>query len=265
MSYWTDLLQASFNGVPFGVEAEGGKFGRRYARHEYPYRDDPWMEDLGRRARDHKITGFLLENDQVYGGGAVIQQKLEMIQAAETPGLGQLVHPSLGTLTGAINGGIEFIARWDQGLIYEMHFEFVESGQPQFPGVATSTLDAVMSAASAADAAASAGFVTRAESALAQGAAVVKMAQSTASLWAAQAQGLVNDARNVYKFVYGLQGSYGRYFGGRLNGFNPSAALQTVQQAGASVSSLLAQGTVLRATVTNAGSTLTTIAGELGI
>lgn len=265
MSYWTDLLQASFNGVPFGVEAEGGKFGRRWARHEYPFRDTPWMEDLGRRAREHRITGFLLENDQVYGGGPVIQQKLLMIRAAETPGLGQLVHPSLGTLTGAIDGGIEFIARSDQGLIYELHFDFVESGQPQFPNVSTSTLDAVTVAAMTADTAASDSFISRAEAALKQGAAVVKMAQSTVSLYAAQAQGLVNDARNIYKFVYGLQGAYGRFFGGRLNGFNPSAALQTVQQANVTISSLMAQGTVLRSTVTNAGNTLSTIAGELGL
>ncbi|MFP3186887.1 MAG: DNA circularization N-terminal domain-containing protein [Paraburkholderia sp.] len=264
MSYWDDLQQASFNGVPFGVEAEGGKFGRRWAKHEYPKRDTAWMEDLGRRTREHPIVGFLLENDQVYGGGPVIQQKLQMIAAVETEGLGQLIHPSLGTLTVAVTN-CEFITRWDQGLIYEIHFEFVESGLQQFPGIDTSTLDAVTAAALAADGAASTDFVTRAESALEQGAAVVKQAASTASLWAAQAQGLVNDARNVYKFVYGLQGPYGRYFGGRLNGFNPSAALQTVQQAGVTVTSLMAQGTVLRAAVTSAGNTLSNVASELGI
>ncbi|MFD1557094.1 DNA circularization N-terminal domain-containing protein [Paraburkholderia silviterrae] len=264
MSYWTDLLQASFNGVPFGVYVEGGKFGRRWARHEYAFRDTPWMEDTGRRSREHRITGFLLENDQVYNGGPVVQQKLQMIQAVETPGLGQLVHPTLGTLTVAC-ADCEFIARKEEGLVFEVHFEFVESGLQQFPDVATSTLDAVMAAASSADSGASADFVTRAESALQQGAAVVKMAASTASLWAAQAQGLSNDARNVYKTVYALQGNYGRFFGGRLNGFNPSAALQSVQQANVTVNSLLAQGTMLRATVANAGNTLNTIAGELGI
>lgn len=264
MSYWTDLIQASFNGVPFGVDVEGGKFGRRWATHEYPYRDDPWMEDLGRRKREHRIVGFLLENDQVYDGGPVVAQKLQMIAAVETPGLGQLIHPTLGTLRVACTS-CEFVARSDQGLIYEIHFEFVESGLQRFPDVATSTLNGVLSAATAADASALSNFVTRGEQALQQGAAVVKMATSTASLWAAQAQGLVNDARNVYKFVYGLQGPYGRYFGGRLNGFNPSAALQTVQQANVTVSSLLAQGTVLRAGVTNAGNLLTSIAGNLGI
>lgn len=264
MSYWTDLLQASFNGVPFGVEMEGGKFGRRWARHEYPFRDTPWMEDTGRSTREHRITGFLLENDQVYGGGPVIQQKMQMIAAVETKGLGQLVHPSIGTVTVACTG-CEFIARWDEGLVYEVHFEFVESGLQQFPNADVSTLDAVTAAAAAVDSAASTDFVTRAESALQQGAAVVKMATSTASLWAAQAQGLVNDARNVYKMVYSLQGNFGRYFGGRLNGFNPSSALQYVQQANVTVSSLMAQGTVLRATVTNAGNTLSNVASELGI
>lgn len=263
MSFWTDLHQASFNGVPFGINVEGGKFGRRWAKHEYPYRDTPWMEDLGRRTREHPIVGFLLENDQVYNGGPVVQQKLQMIAAVETPGLGQLIHPTLGTLTVAATA--EFIARKEEGLYYEVHFNFVESGLQQFPGVATSTLNGVLTAATAADASALTNFVTRGAQALQQGAAVVQMATSTAALWAAQAQGLVNDARNVYKFVYGLQGPYGRYFGGRLNGFNPSAALQTVQQADVTVTSLLAQGTVLRAGVTNAGNLLTSIAGKLGI
>jgi prophage DNA circulation protein len=263
MSYWDDLVQASFNGLPFGVREENGKFGRRWARHEYPFRDDPWMEDIGRRTREHKIVGFLLENDQVYLGGPVVQQKLDMIAALETPGLGQLIHPTLGTRTVAATA--EFIARWEEGLVFEVHFDFVESGLQQFPGVATSTLDAVTAAAAAADSAASTDFVTRAGSALEQGAAVVRMAASTASLWAAQAQGLVNDARNVYKTVYALQGSYGRYFGGRLNGFNPSAALQYVQQANVTVTSLLAQGTVLRAEVGNAAASLNTVAGALGI
>jgi prophage DNA circulation protein len=264
VSYWTELQQASFNGVPFGVSVEGGKFGRRWAKHEYAFRDDPWMEDTGRRIREHPIVGFLLENDQVYGGGPVIEQKQQMKTAVETPGLGQLIHPTLGVLQVACTN-CEFVARWDEGLLYEVHFEFVESGLQQFPGVSTSTLNAVMSAAGAADSAASSDFVTRAEGALKQGAAVVKMATQTAAAWATQAQGLANDARNVFKFVYGLQGPYGRYFGGRLNGFNPSSALQTVQQANISVTSLLAQGTVLRATVANAGTSLTTLSGELGI
>lgn len=263
MSFWDDLQQASFNGVPFGVSVEGGKFGRRWARHEYPDRDTPWMEDMGRRTREHPIVGFLLENDQVYLGGDVIAQKAQMIAAVETPGLGQLIHPTLGTLTVAATA--EFVARWDEGLIYEVRFEFVESGQQQFPGVSTSTLNAVTAAAGAASTAVSTDFVTSAESALAQGAAVVKMAASTASAWAAQAQGLVNDARNVYKSVYALQGSYGRYFGGALNGFNPSPALQTIQQTSVTVSSLIAQGAVLRAAVTSAGSTLSNVASQLGI
>jgi prophage DNA circulation protein len=80
MSEWTDrLLPASFRGVPFAVRSASGRFGRRQAVHEYPFRDTVWVEDLGRNARRLTIDGFLIENSLVYGGGDVILQKDRMI------------------------------------------------------------------------------------------------------------------------------------------------------------------------------------------
>ncbi|MHB9833821.1 DNA circularization N-terminal domain-containing protein [Paraburkholderia terrae] len=264
MSFWDSLQQASYNGIPFGIDATAGRFGRRVAMHEYPYRDKPWPEDMGQRAREHRITGFLLENDAVYGGGPVIEQLLDLRSVVEVAGPGQLVHPTLGTLQVSVID-FEAVQRKEEGLVYELHFLFVEGGLQIYPDVATSTQDAVLTAASAADAAASTDFLTRAGAALKQGAAVVKQAVATASLWAARAQALVNDARNVYKFACSLKGAYGRYFNGRLSGFNPSAALQTIQQTGTTVTTLIAQGTVLRNRVVSAGTDLINAASQLGL
>ena len=44
------LREASFKGAPFHVEETGGQFGRRTVLHEYPFRDLPYGEDLGRSA-----------------------------------------------------------------------------------------------------------------------------------------------------------------------------------------------------------------------
>lgn len=49
-SGWQDSLrQASFGGVPFGVDIAAGQNGRKVAVHQYPWRDGAWPEDMGDR------------------------------------------------------------------------------------------------------------------------------------------------------------------------------------------------------------------------
>ena len=50
-SFWAQLKPASFRGVPFVVQEGTSHFGRRNQIHEYPFRDTPWVEDLGQQAR----------------------------------------------------------------------------------------------------------------------------------------------------------------------------------------------------------------------
>ncbi|WP_431355959.1 DNA circularization N-terminal domain-containing protein, partial [Algimonas porphyrae] len=51
MSWRDQLEKASFRGVPFHVSRSGGEVGRRVQLTEYPLRDRPYAEDLGRKAR----------------------------------------------------------------------------------------------------------------------------------------------------------------------------------------------------------------------
>lgn len=90
MTGWHDSLRpASFRGVPFcvnGIELTGG---RRGADHEYPGRDTPFAEDLGRKQRTFSVEAIVLEPDHI--------AKAQRLQAAcEEPGAGTLVHPWLG-------------------------------------------------------------------------------------------------------------------------------------------------------------------------
>ncbi|WP_205744442.1 DNA circularization N-terminal domain-containing protein [Dyella sp. M7H15-1] len=129
MSWWDELQQASFRGVPFGVLGGEGRFGRRVVSHAYPFRDVPYIEDLGRSTRRIMLAGFLIEDSLVYGGGSVIAQREQMIAAAETAGPGTLIHPSLGPLTVSIpDGGLGIIERWDEGRYFELNFTFIEAG-----------------------------------------------------------------------------------------------------------------------------------------
>jgi prophage DNA circulation protein len=83
------LRPASFRGVPFATLASRKVFGRRTAVHEYPFRDTIWVEDLGRKGREISLSGFLVANSLVYGGGDVLAQQDQLIAAAEHLAAGQ--------------------------------------------------------------------------------------------------------------------------------------------------------------------------------
>lgn len=93
MSEWRDRKQgASFRGIPFWLDADSANVGRRTQVHEYPQRDQPFVEDLGRRTRQYKFTGFVVGDD-------CLSQRDKLLTALDTPGPGELVHPWFGRMT----------------------------------------------------------------------------------------------------------------------------------------------------------------------
>jgi len=61
---WKLTLQpASFNGVLFHVEAGVRSGGRRLANHEYPKRETPFAEDMGRRQKQFVVVGYVIGPD----------------------------------------------------------------------------------------------------------------------------------------------------------------------------------------------------------
>jgi prophage DNA circulation protein len=125
VSWRDDLQPASLNGVRFGVLGDEARFGRKTVLHEYPMRDKPYAEDLGRAARRISITGFLIEDSLVYGGGSVTAQRDALVAAAETAGPATLVHPTLGRLTVNLpEDGLAIAERWDAGRYMEIRLCF---------------------------------------------------------------------------------------------------------------------------------------------
>ncbi len=89
---WKDrLVEASFRGVPFKVEDEGAPVGRRVETHEYPNRDKPYTEDLGKITFRPSITAYVVGDD-------CFDQRDRLIDALNKPGPGTLVHPTYGEL-----------------------------------------------------------------------------------------------------------------------------------------------------------------------
>ncbi|WP_270796216.1 DNA circularization N-terminal domain-containing protein [Aeromonas sp. QDB11] len=81
----TDRLQpASFRGVAFKVDSDDLQVGRRTVLHEYPGRDTPSVEDLGRETREYAISAYLIGHD-------FIAERDRLIEALEQAGPGDLV------------------------------------------------------------------------------------------------------------------------------------------------------------------------------
>ena len=133
---WRDrLLPASFRGVPFYVERHGVQGGRRLAVHEYPLRDLPYAEDLGRRARAYAIEAVLI--------GTSYDMDLSALRyALDTEGPGLLVHPVYGLLSVACQGYRATMTSAEGGAA-RVQLEFVEAGRNAFP---LSYLDTLSSA-----------------------------------------------------------------------------------------------------------------------
>ncbi|WP_233869702.1 DNA circularization protein [Paraburkholderia adhaesiva] len=215
-AYFSALQGASWRGVPFATRGGTTKVGRRVAVHEYPFRDDVWVEDLGRAGRRISLTGFLVQ-DAAYlgssGGGDVIAQRAAMIAACETPdtGDGELVHPSLGRLTVSLLD-FECEESTEHGRAFELRFTFIAAGQQQFPSLSVATLAQTGLSAVAAFAAAAQDFASQL-SALLTTPPLVGELERTAQAFADDAQAITQRATNLVSMVATLSGNYGRYVG----------------------------------------------------
>lgn len=114
------LRPASFRGAGFHVEVGALAGGRRVALHEFPKRDTPYAEDMGRRARRFPCTGYIVDEDY-------IPERDALIAALEAGGPGTLVHPTLGAFR-VVCDGFSAIERRDKGGYVEFEMTFVEAG-----------------------------------------------------------------------------------------------------------------------------------------
>lgn len=61
-SPWRDkLLPASFKGCEFHVEAMSEDSGRRLVVHEFPKKEKPYVEDMGKRTISYTVRGYVIQ------------------------------------------------------------------------------------------------------------------------------------------------------------------------------------------------------------
>lgn len=142
---WKDRLQdASFRGVPFKVEGEGAAVGRRVETHEYPNRDKPYTEDLGKVTFRPNITAYVIGDD-------CFDQRDRLIEALNKPGPGTLVHPTYGESSVCVDGEVKVSTTSSEGRMVRFDLQFVEAGELSYPTAGAATANTLVSSCSALD------------------------------------------------------------------------------------------------------------------
>ena len=123
---WRDgYLRASFRGIRFEVGAHETQGGRRVQGHQYPGRDEPFTEDLGRRAKTFTVEAYIVGDDYMLRRDA-------LVVACDRAGAGTLVHPYFGVRR--VN-----CERWrlsertSEGRMCRIQLTFAEAGRNRFP------------------------------------------------------------------------------------------------------------------------------------
>lgn len=153
MAWPERIQQGSFRGAVFDVLDHDAAFGRRVEVHEYPLRDLPWTEDLGRAARHWTVQCVVIGPDYDLA-------RDRLIAACEAAGPGTLVHPYLGTHRAVCVGG-RIVESTAEGGWARFTLDMVEAGSPIAPAAAVDTQGEALASAASMDAAAAAGVEDR--------------------------------------------------------------------------------------------------------
>ena len=106
---WRQFLRrAKFRNSEFYVDTAVRDSGRRIVNHEFPKKDDPYAEDMGRRARDFTVRGYLIvfPNETSFPNDSLkklnyITARDNLIRDLEIEGPAILQLPLLGAINAA--------------------------------------------------------------------------------------------------------------------------------------------------------------------
>jgi prophage DNA circulation protein len=116
-------MPASFAGVRYHVEQQARSGGRRVVLHEYPKRDTPYAEDMGRAATRYQVTGYLI-------GPSYHLVKRALMQALDNGQGGTLVDPYLAEPKLCLCERYNVTETRERGGYCTFEMTFVEIGSP---------------------------------------------------------------------------------------------------------------------------------------
>lgn len=131
MAWKDEKEKASFRGVPFWVDTERSKRGRRTVVHEYPKRDVPMVEDMGLATQTVSFSAWV-------AGADCFTQRDALLKALEEPGAAELVHPWYGRLM-VVSTAVDVSHSEHEGGVVRFDLEFTKGEGSAFPVGAAST------------------------------------------------------------------------------------------------------------------------------
>lgn len=137
---------AKFRDAPFHVEAGVRESGRRIVPHEFPKRDIPYAEDMGRRALEFTVRGYIVVYPEKEAGRDNPERRSRLLQkmnylparnnliaALEKEGPGDLQLPLLGkTEVAVVRYRVTEESRYGGFCVFDM--TFVEYGKAPAEG-----------------------------------------------------------------------------------------------------------------------------------
>ncbi|GFM89570.1 2-hydroxyacid dehydrogenase [Pseudomonas cichorii] len=131
MTTWRDrLMPASFRGIGFFIETDSVPVGRKGQLHEFPQRDEPYFESLGKESQIYTMEALLVGED-------CFERRDRLLEALEANGAGELVHPWLGRMQVQVGGCILKHSRTEGGVV-RLSLKFYPDQPLRFP---TSTVN----------------------------------------------------------------------------------------------------------------------------
>lgn len=91
-SWREQMHKATYRGVEFGVVSAENEDGRRTVVHEFPQRDEVFVEDMGAATGKFTLQAFVVGQDYM-------SKRNALEDALKKPGSGTLVHPWYGEIT----------------------------------------------------------------------------------------------------------------------------------------------------------------------
>ena len=126
MAWRDDYRPGSFRGVPFNLKRSTRNGGRRTVLDEFPLRDEPVTQDLGRAARQFALEMVLIGPDYM-------SARDRLLSALESHGPGTLIHPFYGEVSVSVLGTYSCEESTEQGGRASISQTFVETSEKPRP------------------------------------------------------------------------------------------------------------------------------------
>ena len=116
------LRDASFKGVPFNVASISKSVLRRKVVHEYPQRDEHYVEDLGKGVTSYDLTAFLV-------GDNCVEKAKKLEEVLLSPGPGTFINPWEGSLNVTVLDASSITYTNDALRYCSVRIKFIDAGK----------------------------------------------------------------------------------------------------------------------------------------